>query len=212
VVHKSKYIFSFTGASALIAETLVIAEEYDRLKDWKAVEKSLLDKNLLNKVKQATFKREFSEIKKRLSLLTQDQLQVMNQGSLDDAKAMILLSLVKAYSFLRDFIVEVIRNKYLLFDTVVSETDYIKFVNDKSLSHNELTAITEVTAKKVKQVIFKLLEQVGLITKTKNGSILKPILNCKIIDVIIEDDPALLYAFLFSNEEIKSLLKKLKHA
>ena len=196
----------------MIVETLVIAEEYNKLKDWKDVEKSLLDNNLLNRVKQATFKREFSEIKKRLSLLTQDQLQLMIQGSLDDAKAMILLSLVKTYSFLRDFIVEVIRNKYLLFDTVVSEIDYIKFVNTKSLSHNELNAITEVTAKKVKQVIFKLLEQVGLITQAKNGSILKPILNSKVLDVIVDNDPALLNAFLFSNEEIKSLLQKLKHA
>lgn len=212
MVHNIKYTFSFTGASALIAETLVIAEEHNRLKDWKAVEKSLLDNNLLNKVKQATFKREFSEIKKRLSLLTQDQLQLMIHGSLDDAKAMILLSLIKAYTFLRDFIVEVIRNKYLLFDTVISDIDYIRFVNTKSLSHNELNAITEVTAKKVKQVVFKLLEQVGLITQARNGSILKPILNGKVIDVIIDDDPALLSAFLFSNEEIKTLLQKLKHA
>ncbi len=212
MVHNIKYTFSFTGASALIAETLVIAEEYNRLKDWKEVEKSLLDNNLLNKVKQATFKREFSEIKKRLSLLTQDQLQLMIHGSLDDTKAIILLSLIKAYNFLRDFIVEVIRNKYLLFDTVISDIDYIRFVNTKSLSHNELNAITEVTAKKVKQVVFKLLEQVGLITQAKNGSILKPILNGKVIDVIIDDDPALLSAFLFSNEEIKTLLQKLKHA
>ena len=212
MVHNIKYTFSFTGASALIAETLVIAEEYNRLKDWKTVEKSLLDNNLLNKVKQATFKREFSEIKKRLTLLTQDQLQLMIHGSLDDAKAMILLSLIKAYTFLRDFIVEVIRNKYLLFDTVISDIDYIRFVNTKSLSHNELNAITEVTAKKVKQVVFKLLEQVGLITQARNGSILKPILNAKVINVIIDDDPALLSAFLFSNEEIKTLLQKLKHA
>lgn len=212
MVKKTKYIFSFTGASALITETLVIAEEYKRLEDWKAVEKSLLDNNLLNKVKQATFKREFSEIKKRLSLLTPDQLHILIHGGLDDSKAMILLSLAKAYSFFKDFIVEVVRNKYLLFDSVLSETDYIKFFNSKSISHSELNAITEITAKKVKQVVFKLLEQVGLITKAKNGSILKPILNSKVIDVIIDDDPALLNAFLFSNEEIKSLLQKLKHA
>ena len=212
MVHKTKYIFSFTGASAMISETLVIAEEFNRLKDWKAVEKSLFDNNLLNKVKQATFKREFSEIKKRLSLLTFDQLDIMIHGSLDDAKSMILLSLVKAYTFLKEFIIDVIRNKYLLFDTVVSEIDYIKFFNTKSLTHNELNEITELTAKKVKQVIFKILEQVGLITQAKNGSILKPILNSKIVDVIVDDDPALLNAFLFSNEEIKTLLQKLKHA
>ena len=211
MIHKTKYTFSFTAASALIAETLIIAEEHNRLKDWKAVEKSLLDSNLLNKVKQATFKREFYEIKKRLSLLTKNQLQLMIQGSQDDAKAIILLSLVKSYSFLRDFIVEVIRNKFLHFDIVVSEIDYIKFVNAKSLAHDELTAITEVTAKKVKQVIFRLLEQVGLITKAKNGNIIKPVLNSKVIDVIVDDDPALLNAFLFSNVEIKSLMQKLKH-
>ena len=129
----TKYTFSFTGASALIAETLVIGEEYNRLNDWEKVEKSLLENNLLNKVKKTTFKREFFEIKKRLSLLTQNQLKVMVLGNLDDAKAIILLSLVKAYSLVRDFIVEVIRSKYLLFDTVISEIDYIKFINTKAL-------------------------------------------------------------------------------
>ena len=207
----TKYTFSFTGASALIAETLVIGEEYNRLNDWEKVEKSLLENNLLNKVKKTTFKREFFEIKKRLSLLTQNQLKVMVLGNLDDAKAIILLSLVKAYSLVRDFIVEVIRSKYLLFDTVISEIDYIKFINTKSLMHNELTEITEVAAKKVKQVVFKLLEQVGLITQIRNGIILKPIISSNVIDVIIEDDPALLYNFLFSNDEIKNLVKTLKY-
>jgi hypothetical protein len=207
-----KYSFSFTGASALITETLIIAEEYHKLKDWKAVEKSLVDQNLLNKIKQSTFKREFSEIKKRLNTLTEGQLQLLIQVSYDDTKAMILLSLIKAYAFLNDFIVEVVRSKYLLFDTNISETDYIKFVNSKSLSHNEINEITEITAKKVKRVIFKLLEQTGLITQTKNGSILKPMLSNSAIDVIISENPEQLSAFLYSNEEIKSLLKKLKHA
>jgi len=212
MVNKTKFSFSFTGASALIAETLVIAEEYNRLKDWKAVEKSLLDNNSLNKVKQATFKREFSEIKKRLSLLTEDQLQVMTQASLDDAKAMILLSLVKAYAFLKDFIVEVIRNKYLLFDPILTEIDYIKFFNSKCLGHTELNMLSETSSKKVKQRIFTLLEQIGIISQVKNGIILKPVLSSRVLDVILEDDPALLTVFLYSNEEIKSLLQKLKHA
>lgn len=205
------YTFSFTGASALIAETLVIAEEYQRLKDWKAVRKSLMDNNLLNKVKQATFTRELQEIKKRLSLLTPDQLEVLIHGGLDDAKSMILLSLAKAYPFLNDFIVEVLRGKYLLFDKVLTETDYTKFFNTKNLSHSELNEITEKTARKVKQRIFTILEQVGLITQTKNGTILKPFLGKRVIEVILEDDASFLTAFLMSNEEIKDLLQKARH-
>jgi len=100
----------------------------------------------------------------------------------------------------------------LQFDTIISENDYFKFVNSKSISHNELNEITEVTTKKVKQVIFKLLEQVGLVTQTKNGTILKPILSLAAVDVIINENPIQLSAFLYSNEEIKGYLKKLKHA
>jgi hypothetical protein len=211
MVKNSKYSFSFTGASALITETIVIAEEFERLKDWKAVEKYMLDNNVLNKVKQATFKREFTEIKKRLSLLTPEQKKLIIQGSLDDSKLMILLSLTKAYMYLRDFIVEVVRNKYLGFDTILLESDYIKFYNSKSISHIELTLITELTAKKVKQRVFTFLEQVGLITDAKNGIILKPLLSNEVINVILDDDPTFLSVFLYSNEEIKILAQKLKH-
>jgi hypothetical protein len=211
-VVKEKYKFSFTGASALVNETLIIAEQYQKLGDWECVEEYTFDNNLLNKIKRATFKREFREIKKRLSLLTCHQLQVLINGDLDDANAMILLSLVKAYPFFRDFIVEVLRTKYLLFDRVLIETDYNKFINTKSLSHQELNSITESTAKKVKQRIFTLLEQVGLITQIENGTILKPFLSNQVLNVITEDSPVLLATFLFSNQEIQELLKTVKHA
>lgn len=208
MIQFKKYSFSFTGASALIAETMIIAEEFDKLKNWKGVEISILDKNLLNKTKNATIKRELTEIKKRLSSLTPDQLQLLINGSLDDAKAMILLSLVNTYDYLKDFIVEVVRNKYLMFDRVLTETDYNRFFNSKCLSHPELNTITELTASKVKQVIFKLLAQMGIITHPKKGIILKPILSKEVLDVIAKEDPLCLASFLYSNEEINILINK----
>jgi hypothetical protein len=207
-----RYSFSFTGASALISETLAIAEEYRRLRDWRAVEVVLYENNTLSKVKQSTFKREFSEVKKRLSTLTDEQLTIMLDGTLDDAKAIILLALVKTYSFLYDFIVDVLRNKYLLFDTTLTDIDYFKFFNSKSLTRSELNDLTEITTKKVKQVIFKILEQVGLVTNLKTGSLIRPFLSEETIHAILVDDPSMLNAFLYSNEEIKGLLNKLRYA
>ena len=208
MVNSIKYSFSFTGASALITETLVIAEEYHKLNDWSAVQISLSDNNHLNKVKEGTFKREFSEIKKRLSLLNSDQIQLMIQGSYEDVKSMILLSLVKAYPFLYDFIVEVLLNKYLLFDRTLLDSDYKRFVDSKSFQHAELERMTEIMSKKVKRVVFKLLEQVGLITNIKNGILLKPFLSSQVVREIFEDDPAYLSAFFCTSEEIKALIEK----
>ena len=210
--NKKIYTFSFTGASALIVETLVVAEELSRLQDWKATEASLVRHNLLNKVKAATFKREFQEIKKRLALLSSKQLEVLVQGDLEEAKAIVLLSLAKTYAIFRDFVIEVVRYKYLLFDRMLSESDYTRFYNTKSLEHPELEALSEATTKKVKQRMFTLLEQVGLISQTKDGIIQKPFLSTQVVEAIIEDDPALLSIFLCSAEEVRMMMQNLNHA
>ncbi len=212
MTNKTKYIFSFTGASAMIPETIVIAEEYVRLKDWKLVEKAVFENNLLNKVKESTIRKQFPQIRKRLSALTSKQIQLISQDNLENTKAIILLALSKVYTVLHDFIVEVLRNKYQVFDYQVSETDFTKFFNSKSLSHPEVAQLKEVTAKKVRQVIFRFLVQVGLLTKSENGTLIKPVLGSNVIDAIMEENPSTLMIFFYTNEEIKSLRNKMKHA
>jgi predicted transcriptional regulator len=194
-----------TGASALITETLVVAEEYHRLSDWDLVKESLIKNNLLNKIKQSTFNREYSEIKKRINNLSDQQIALMVSGDLDEAKSMILLSILKSYDFFKDFMIEVLGHKFQLFDRFLDDSDYNRFINYKNINHPELLTITPETASKVKQVIFKILEQLGIITSAKNGTIIKPMLSAKSIEVIINDDPNLLSGFLYSHEEIKNI-------
>lgn len=208
VVKEKIYNFSFTGASALIPETIVVAEQYDILRDWKTVEGVVRENNLLNKVKHETFRRQFREIRDRLSLLTDAQLDLMVNGTFDDAKVMILLALCKKYSFMKDFVVEVLRTKYQLFDKVLSESDYSRFIQAKSLAHPELESLSELTGNKVRQVLFKILELMGLITSATHGMILKPMLSKESVDVISTESPMLLAVFLFSNEEISLMLQK----
>lgn len=194
-----------TGASALITETLVVAEEYHQLSDWGLVKESLIKNNLLNKIKQSTFNREFAEIKKRISNLSYQQIELMVSGDLDEAKSMILLSILKSYDFFNDFVVEVLSHKFQLFDRFLDDSDYSRFINYKNINHPELLTITPETASKVKQVIFKILEQLGIITSAKKGTIIKPMLTSKTIEVILNEDPNLLSGFLYSHEEIKNI-------
>ena len=129
----------------------------------------------------------------------------MVSGDLDEAKSMILLSILKSYDFFNDFMVEVLGHKFQLFDRFLDDSDYSRFINYKNINHPELLTITPETASKVKQVIFKILEQLGIITSAKNGTIIKPMLSVKSIEVIINDDPNLLSGFLYSYEEIKNI-------
>lgn len=211
MVLKNKYSFSFTGASALSAETLIIAEEYVRLQDWEKVKVSVQENNLMNKTKQNTSKRMYHELKKRIELLTIEQLNLLVNGSPDESKAMVLLSLLKAYSFFYDFVIEVIRTKYLLYNNIIVSSDYTSFFNTKAITHNELNTITEKTTNKVKQVLFKMLEQVGLINSAKEGMIIKPFLSDDSIKAILNDDASLLAGFLCSDAEIKTFKKSTVH-
>jgi hypothetical protein len=194
-----------TGASALITETLVVAEEYHKLSDWSLVKESLIRNNLLNKIKHSTFNREFAEIKKRINNLSQQQIELMVSGDMDEAKSIILLSIIKSYDFFKDFMVEVLNHKFQLFDRFLADSDYNRFINYKNINHPELLTITPETASKVKQVIFRILEQLGILTSAKNGTIIKPMLSSKSIEVIINEDPNLLSGFLYSHEEIKNI-------
>ena len=211
MVTKKKYSFSFTGASALTAETLVIAEEYIRLQDWEKVKISVLEYNLINKIKLRTSKTIYFEIKKRLELLTKEQLNLLVTGSSDESKAMVLLALLKAYSFFKDFVIEVIRAKFLLYNNNIEASDYNSFFNAKAITNNELNTITEKTTNKVKQVLFKMLVQVGLINSAKDGIIIKPFLSDDSIKAILNDDATLLAGFLCSDAEIRSLKKSIVH-
>jgi hypothetical protein len=208
---KKKYSFSFTGASALLSETMVIAEEYVRLNNWNKVRESVQEDNLINKTKKSTAIRKFNEIKKRLELLTTEQLNLLINGSPDEAKAMLLLSLIKAYAFFKDFVVEVIRLKYLLYNNVLKESDYTSFFNAKAITNNELNEITEKTANKAKQVLFRMLEQIGLISTAKDGIITKPFLSDDAIKAILNDDGSQLAGFLCSDAEIRTFKKAFVH-
>jgi len=211
VISKTHYSFSFTGAGSLLSETTIIAEIYLRLKDWDKVKASIQEHNLLNKIKDSTFQREFREIKKRLELLTHEQIELLISGGSGDAKSMALLSLIKTYALLRDFIIEVIRTKYFLFENTITDSDYKRFINSKAISHQEINDITEITAQKVKTVIFRILEEIGLITSSKTGIIVKPYLSDAAIAVIVHDDASLLAGFLYADMEINTLKLKLGH-
>ncbi|MGZ4054023.1 MAG: DUF1819 family protein [Bacteroidia bacterium] len=206
----NKYTFSFTAASSLIKETVIIGQLYLQYKDWGKVEEDIYKHNILNKSKRNTIKREFNEIRKRLKTLNESEMNLLVHGDTNSEKAMVHLALVKTYSLIYEFIHEVINSKFIQFEKQLTETDYSKFIDAKATLHPELEVSSETTLNKVKQVTFKMLAQIGIIDSLKEKNITKPFLDIKCIEVILNDNPTLLSAFLYSDEEIKSLKNMIK--
>lgn len=197
-----KYLLSFTAASLLVHENAAIAELYIQYNDWERIQREVLDNNILQKGTVSTRKREFNELSKRLQTLTADQIRYFENASSADMKYLSLLSCLKLYSFMFEFVTEVMKGKLLLFDYQLLNSDYESFYEGKALLHDNLNTISETTQKKIKQVLFKILEQADLIDSIKNKNIQKPYLSEELIKLIVQDNPIYLGGFLYSDAEI----------
>lgn len=162
-----KYRFSFT-AGALLHEEMILAA--NDLID-KNFDLDQLSASVLNKERSKTNKREFAEVTLRLKTLENKEVELLAKGSLTLSKQIALLACIRAYSFIRDFFIYVILDKVSLFDFSLTERDYISFVRNRELEHPELEALADSTKYKVKQVLFKILDQAELIDSIKSKHI-----------------------------------------
>ena len=190
-----KYEFSLTGSSLRVNEMVLFATKY--------INEGLLE---FKSDKGTTNKRMVSEFKKRIDNLTVNQQELLLNSNFSNQKQLAFLSACKTYSLLRDFVIEVVREKFLIMDYNLTETDYISFIRRKEINHDELANLTDQTQAKVKQVIFKILEQAGIIDNVRNKEIQLQILGASTKKSIIEDNPEWLKVFLLSDMDIQNEL------
>ena len=201
---ESKYILSFTAASLRLNEMVKVAQaaQENDSSDLNMVKESGV---VFGSVKSRTTDREFREVRKRLETLNPDQINIMIHGNFISQKQIAFLAVCKHYAFIRDFTIEVIRDKVLVFNYQLHESDYNSFINSKISLHPELEVFSESTRKKAKQVMFRILEQTGIINNSVEKTIQPQILQQDVIRAIVTDDPAWLKIFMMPDRDIKQL-------
>ncbi len=198
MVRVERYDFSFTASSLRLNEMKIVAEAKVNHRDIDYARE-------LGKGKASTGKRMLSEFNKRLSFLTTEEISLLLDDDLIAQKQMAYLSVCKAYGFIRDFVVEVLREKILVFDYEITDGEYLSFYRRKADLHPEMDNLTPITQKKVKQVTFKILEQAEIIDSTKSKMIQPQIADDAVVKVILSDNPKWLQIFLLSDQDIANL-------
>jgi len=197
-----KYLLSFTTMSLQVYETQEVAKLYLKHQDWSVVRKIVIDENYLQKSAISTLKRQFIEIKKRISNLNYEELEFLVKNDYE-AKYVIMLSAFKTYQMIYDFVLEVIRSKYFKGDLKILDSDFENFIESKKLAYENLNIIKDSTKYKLKQVMFKMFEESEIITSTKEKLIKKPLLPKNLCKIIKNDEKEYLKLFLLSKDEIE---------
>ncbi|MBW7869161.1 MAG: DUF1819 family protein [Brumimicrobium sp.] len=192
----NKYLLSYTAASLRVHDSINVI-------------KAFLENNIeqvdvvIGNGKIATGRRIRIEIERRINNLTQRQLDFILEASIDDARRVLFLAICKTYSFIHEFVVEVLREKIFRFDYEITEGDYYSFYNRKTTLHPELEALSESSQYKIKQVLFKILEEAKIIDSTTKKNIQYPFLTAELTQLIAEDNPEYLKIFFVNDNDIK---------
>ena len=207
-----KYKLSFTAVSFMLNNTIKVAEKYNELRDWSTVETEIIENNLLQKRTLSTAKRMFKEYKCRVQALNTEELELLLSGSFEVQKQINLLAICKTYQVILDFIIDIVRNKYLEFNAVLKDIDFEIFLDDKSLDFPELEKLKDSTKVKLRRVVFRILDESGLITDIKSKIITPILIKDEVKNIVTKNNPELLKIYLLADIEINNAYKHLNGA
>lgn len=155
---------SFTTGGLFLRESVKLAMMYMEDGDWNIVREKVAYRNLLQCRTASASIRSCREIISRLQTLEVPELELVVNGHLYDQKYILWIAICRRYHFIADFAVEVVRERFMGLRRDLNYEDYDSFFNRKSEWHMELEKIRPATRLKLRQVLFKILREAGLIT------------------------------------------------
>lgn len=175
-IRVNRYSMSFTTGSLYHRESVKLAALYLELGDWNAVRDKVISNNLLQTRTLNTLKRVCREVISRLKTLSIEELDFLVEANPQEQGYLLWLATCRRYRFIADFAMEVLRERYITLKTDVNHEDFDSFFNRKSEWHAELDAIQPTTRNKLRQVLFRILREAGLLASNNiiNAAILSP--------------------------------------
>jgi hypothetical protein len=201
---QSPYKMSFTTGGLFFNESLQVAEVYDQVGDWQKTRDRVLSENILQTRTESSAKRRAREICFRLELLAKDQLQLLISGSRQEQQYLLWIAVCKSYSFIRDFMIEIVREKFLRMDLHLQAADYEIFFEDKAEWHEELERLSDSTKAKLRQVLFKTMREAEIISR--EDMIIPCLLTEQLTKVLAADNPSWFAVLPVSDMDINSWL------
>ena len=159
-----RYSLSFTSASLLHRESLIIAELCFQLNDWNLVRAQVIDQNLLQVRTLNTSKRFFREVASRLKTLSSTELELLVNGTLHEQRYLLWLAICRRYRFIGDFAREVLRENFISLKTCLSYEDFDAFFNRRAEWHEELEQIKPATQVKLRRTLFQMMREADLLS------------------------------------------------
>ena len=106
-------------------------------------------------------------------------------ADIETSKYILLYAIMKTDKLVRDFVIEVYKDKLYMRKDYIERFDIDNWYEEKCILSSTLRERTEATSAKLKQVIMKIMQDSGLVIKEKDRfKVVRPLLKEKFISML----------------------------
>lgn len=179
------YNAKLTGEPFLYNETKIIGAYLLDGYNEKELKKKNIEENLIKHQKIGSIKRVNSPIFRRLKVMDKEMLEEFVYSDIETSKYILLYTIMKTDKLVRDFIIEVYKDKLYMKNEYIEKFDINNWYEKKCMLSPTLRERSESTSAKLKQVIMKILQDSGLVIKEKDRyKVVRPLLKEKYISML----------------------------
>lgn len=183
-----RYALSFTSGGLLMREAAVLAPLYLAERDWGQVRKIAVERNVLQARTSSSSVRVIRETVQRLSVLTDAEMNLLADAGPSEQQILMWTAACRRYRLIAEFAEEVVRERFLLMTPSLSTDDFDRFLVGKSLWHPELDELKASTILKLRQSIFRMLQNAGFLTES--GSIVPAVMSERVTETLNRRTPS----------------------
>lgn len=162
---RSHYKMSFSTGGLFLNETLAVAQLHETGEPWSATITRALTEGATSLPKAASQRRMLREIVNRVSTLNANELvYLLEEADRSDQQSLLWVATCRAYRFVREFALEVMREKYLSFHLDLPLESFDILYDAKAEWNEGLAGISPSTRAKLRQVLFRMMREANIIS------------------------------------------------
>lgn len=159
-----KYTADMTAGSLLTYETRIVAGLLVEGNDFKQIRQMVEKQNVLQKRSIEAAKRMFSLIKNRLDEFDEEFFKLVYYADADTAKQAILVATINNSLIMEEFMLTMVREKYLTGDKKLTNVAWNRFIDNSKLGNPDFPKWSEQTFQKIGNCIYRSLNEAGFLS------------------------------------------------
>ena len=194
VEDRKDYRMSFSTGGLFFNESLEVARLHVEGEPWENTILRAIDEGATSLPKSASNRRSLREISNRLLTLTADERSFfLDKADRTDKQALLWIATCRAYRFVREFAVEVVRERYLSYQLDLPLESFDILLAAKAEWDEGLAGLSRSTQLKLRQIMFRIMREAGIISEDRR--IQTAILSTYLKNMIEEQNPGELAVF-----------------